>query len=524
MRIGIYVRVSTDEQAKDGFSIEAQRRILNAWAVVKGASDIIEYVDDGYSAKNLNRPGVQNLIQDCRAHKLDAVLVWRLDRLTRNLRDLLMLMEDVFRANGVEFVSSTESIDTSTPTGRLMLNVLGAFAQNEREVNAQRVKAVMMEISKGCKHLGGIPPYGYSVDSEGYYQIQPEEAEAVRMIFTMKSNGASYSEIADALARAGHVTRSGAPFGKNTLYDMLRNEKYTGVYLYNRAAEADRNGRRNNRASKPESEITRIDGGMPAIISIDEWKKVRNLSKEGTALGGKNHAKNNYILSGLVYCGECGRKMVICNGGKNRDGSYWRAYRCPGKCVPGVEYRKLEECVFDFLELLASDKGTIERVLNTVEEFNLYAAQDSKFDLDSMRAALAQAQRERDNLFKLASMSDDPPRSLLDEIRKREAEIEIQRQKTESAERSVLCISKKEVLERFSMIAGIRKLDKDQQKMVVKAIIEAITIYADRIDITITTNSHGGADEVRAALVKVLTFTITPALLKQHKFPKRFLE
>lgn len=523
MRVGIYIRVSTDEQAKEGFSIEAQRRILNAWAVVKGADDVVEYVDDGYSAKNLRRPAVQRLISACRNRELDVVLVWKLDRLTRDLRDLLMLMEDVFRKYGVEFVSSTESIDTSTPTGRLMLNVLGAFAQNERETNALRVKTVMMEISKGCKHLGGVPPYGYTVDADGYYQIVPEEAQVVRNIFRMKGAGESYGQIISTLDASGVKSRSGKSFTKNTLYDMLRNEKYTGVYIYNRAAEADQDGRRNNRASKPDDQITRIEGGMPAIISIDEWKKVRNMSGEGRKLGGKNSAKNVYILSGLVYCGECGSKMIIKNGGKNRDGSYWRAYCCPNRCVTSAEHRKLESCVFDFLEELASDKDTIAATLKAVAEFNAYSAEDSREDIDALRAQLAQMQRERDNLFKLASMSEDPPRSLLAEIRRRESEIELQKHNITLAECSVLCIKEQDVLDRFAMIAGIRNLPKEKQKAVITEIIERITIYNDRIDISIITTADGGAEQVRAALVKIFTFTISKSLLKQHKFPSRFL-
>ena len=153
MRIGIYVRVSTDEQAKEGYSIPAQLRVLNAWAVVKGATDVREYIDDGYSAKNLRRPAVQRMIADAKAHLLDTVIIWRLDRFSRNLRDILVTIEDVFKANGVEFVSATENIDTSTPSGRLTLNILGSVAQNERENISVRTTMVMNELAKTAKHL-----------------------------------------------------------------------------------------------------------------------------------------------------------------------------------------------------------------------------------------------------------------------------------------------------------------------------------------------------------------------------------
>ena len=372
------MRVSTDEQAKEGASIPAQLRILNAQAVLKGADDVVEYVDDGYSAKNLNRPAVQRLIADCNARQLDMVLVWKSDRLTRNLRDLLMLVEDVFEGNSVEFASAMEPIDTSNPAGRLMLNVLGAFAQSERETTSLRTKTVMLEQAKLGKHLGGRPPYGYAVTPDMFYEIVPHEAEAVRMAFEIKASGGSYSEIISALDAEGHKTRDGNSFTRNTLYDMLRNEKYTGTYIYNRAAAARKDGSRNNRASKPDSEIERIPGGMPAIIPIDLWEAVRAMSQEGKALGGKNYAKNIYLLSGLIRCSACGKSMTIANGGRNRDGSYWRVYRCKDKCVKGVEYKKLEACVLDYLVSAASDGDIVQRTLDLADQFNTYATEDSK--------------------------------------------------------------------------------------------------------------------------------------------------
>ena len=523
MRIGIYVRVSTDEQAKEGASIPAQLRILNAQAVLKGADDVVEYVDDGYSAKNLNRPAVQRLIADCNARKLDMVLVWKSDRLTRNLRDLLMLVEDVFEGNSVEFASAMEPIDTSNPAGRLMLNVLGAFAQSERETTSLRTKTVMLEQAKLGKHLGGRPPYGYAVTPDMFYEIVPREAEAVRMAFEIKASGGSYSEIIAALDAAGHKTRSGTSFERNTLYDMLRNEKYTGTYIYNRAAAAGKDGRRNNRASKPESEIERIPGGMPAIIPIELWEAVRSMSQEGKALGGKNSAKNIYLLSGIVRCGGCGKNMAIANGGKNRDGSYWRVYRCKDKCVKGVEYQKLEACVLNYLISAASDGDIVQRTLDLADQFNTYATEDSQETIAPMRAALAEMQRERDNLLKLAAKSDDPPASLLQEIQRRDQEISLQKEKISKAELAASLIDKNEIMDHFRRLIGIRELDKAEQKTVVKEIVDSVTIYDDRIDISITTRTAGGPDPIRAVMVKLLTLTVSKSFIHAHKLPQRFL-
>jgi site-specific DNA recombinase len=524
MRAGIYIRVSTDEQAKEGYSIEAQRKVLNAWAVIKGASSIEEYIDEGYSAKNLNRPAVRRMIDACNQRQLDAVIVWKSDRLTRNLRDLLMLTEDVFRDNSVQFISCTETIDTSTPTGRLVLNVLGAFAQNERENTSERTTMVMRELAKTGKHMGGRPPYGYSVDPNGRYMLNPAEAGGVRMLFEMKLSGRSYGDIIAALDAAGYKSRSGKTFEKNTLYDMLRNEKYTGTYIYNRAAPANRDGQRNNRASKPEEEWERIPGAMPAIITYDQWKAVNRMTKGNKAIGGENTAKNVYVLSGIVRCGACSKPMTIANAGRNRDGSYWRAYRCKNKCVKGVEYRKLETCVFDFLEHYAGSDEFQETILNLAREYNAYAAEDSAQDLQQLRNSLSQAHVERDNLFKLACKSDNPPESLLDEISRRDSAIHQLQADLEKAENSVLFIKEEDILRRLSTITGIRSLDKQAQKMVVKELVEAVTIYTDSIEITLTTTAIGGPDSLPSAMVALLKISIANEYITRHKLPSRFLK
>jgi len=480
-------------------------------------------VDDGYSAKNLNRPHVQRLISDCKARKLDAVIVWKLDRLTRSLRDLLMLIDDVFRANGVEFISSTETIDTSTPSGRLMVNILGAFAQNERENTSLRTRTVMLELSKTGKHLGGRPPYGYTVNTDGFYEIEPNESKAVRMAFEIKAGGGSYSEIISALAAAGHTSRSGKPFERNTLYSMLRNEKYTGVYIYNRATAADENGHRNNWTSKPEEEIQRIPGGMPAIITSELWEAVRTMSQEGKALGGKNSAKNIYLLSGRVRCAICGKGMTITNGGRNRDGTYWRAYRCKNKCVKGIEFQKLESCVVDFLVSAASGDDLLQQLLNIADDFNSAAAEDSAASINALRSNLTSLQRERDNLLKLAAKSDDPPVSLLDEIQRRDREISAVKSQIEAAERASVVIHKDELTKRFRALYNLRSCTKEKQKAVIKDIVDHVTIYDDHIDISMITTSASGPDPIHAAIVKLLTLTISKNFISSHNLPKRFL-
>lgn len=358
--LGAYARVSTEEQAKEGFSIEAQTKILQAYAIVKGYDNVIMYVDDGYSGKNLRRPEVQRMIADCKAHRLDGVAVWRYDRLSRSLRDTLSLVEDIFNANGIAFISTSEQIDTTTPSGRLVLNILASCAQNEREVTEQRVRMVCMELAKQCKHMGGLPPFGYRVVNERLQVYEPE-AEAVRTLFRMYTEGHGYGDLLKYLDGNGFTTIRGNSFRKNSLYEILGNEKYIGVYTYNRTVAADKNGRRNNHANKADDEIVRVDGGVPAIIDMETWRRAVEKRITNKKRTGVYKAKSVYLLTGLAVCGKCGRKIGGNTGGTDRDGTMQRYYVAPCKHVRRVRKEKIEEFAINFIKYIASDPTKIGR-------------------------------------------------------------------------------------------------------------------------------------------------------------------
>ena len=509
MKVGLYVRVYTDEQAKEGFSIAAQLRMLNAWAVLKNADSIEEYIDDGYSAKNLNRPAVKRLLADCEARKLDVVVVWRLDRLSRNLRDLLVTIEDVFKVNGVEFVSATENIDTSTPSGRLTLNILGSVAQNERENTSERVVMVMNDLAKQCKHLGGKPMHGLGVTSEMDYYIIEEEAVALRMAVDMRIEGRSINNIIDALTASGHFTRSGKPFTMTGLYEIFRNPKIAGIYVYNRSMAADRNGKRNNHAKKSDDDMIIIPGGIPAIISMDKWEMLQMINDKGKNIGGQNHAKNVYIVSGLCFCGKCGGKMSIANGGRNRDGSYWRAYRCKNKCVPGIEYKKMDNGVIGYLKNLASDPNIVERAISIAQQYIEMQNDDFNDDLQPLYAAVREAENAKDNLVAfVAKAGADAPHSLISEIEKCEDRISDLNNKINAAKTRAIAIDKNQIIESIKKIIDIDALTDADKKDMVRSLVRCVVVHEDIIEIQLATTSNGGPEALPEVIVKLLTFQI----------------
>lgn len=223
-----YIRVSTDRQATEGISLELQTAKINAMALVKGY-EVAEIIMDDESGKSLSRDGIQKVLQLVRSKKVDCVIIAKLDRLTRNLRDLLMIL-DVFKRSGVALISLNESIDTSTPIGRMMVNMLGVFNEFERENIGQRVKECLghKKSKGGCV---GQVPYGY----ESYLIVSDGATKPVKMLRRneseqiiisqmkrLRTSGLSVQKICETLNSEGLVTRKGTPWTQQNMQIILK--------------------------------------------------------------------------------------------------------------------------------------------------------------------------------------------------------------------------------------------------------------------------------------------------------------
>ena len=502
MNVGIYARVSTDEQAREGYSIAAQLHTLNAWAVVKGATSVTEYVDEGFSAKNMRRPNVQRLLADCMAGRIDMVIVWKLDRLSRNLRDLLVTIEDIFNPNHVELVSATEQIDTATPAGRLMLNILGSMSQNERENTSQRVIATMNDLARQARHLGGKPLYGYSITSDGFYTVNPSEADAVRKAFELKLSGMGYGHIISMLTTSGHLTRSGKPFSKNTLCDMFRNPRYKGTYIYNRAEAKRRSGARNNRASKSESEIIRIEGGVPAIVSREVWEGVQNIMRGNNRSGGRAHAKHVYILSGLIFCGCCNAPMPVKNMGRNRDGSYRRAYYCPNHCQAPIPFAIADTAIVDYIAHVAQHGDLMERAISIAKNFDAMQKSDAEELIEFERAEIAKLEAKRSNLIDyVAKVGATAGAVFASEAQKITNDIDEGQKKIAQLLAQKGDIDLDQIRTRVREMTDIKNATAEVQKIRINQVVKQVIAYPDRFDIALRTTTAGDPSSMHAVVV-----------------------
>ncbi len=189
------------------------------------------YSDAGYSGANTNRPALQELLEDVRQKKVDIVLAYKIDRLTRSPKDFYQLIE-FFEQNNVNFISVTERFNTSTPAGRLLRNIMLTFAQFERELTSERTKDKMLERTKRGLYNGGFAPCGYKRENKKLI-INKKEAEIVRMIFKTHIETGSVVEVYDLLKEKNIKNRQGKPFYKTALGFLLKNPVYAGKVKHN---------------------------------------------------------------------------------------------------------------------------------------------------------------------------------------------------------------------------------------------------------------------------------------------------
>lgn len=324
--IAIYCRVSTDEQAREGVSLQEQQTRLKAYCQAMGwKNSIIRFVDDGYSAKNMERPALKELLRNVERGYIGKLMVTKLDRLSRRLLDLLTLIE-LFQQHGVSFVSTTESFDTDTPSGRLTLQVLGAVAEFERERIRERVIDNMAHAARSGKWLTQHP-YGYRLEEKSLVVFEPE-AEVVRRVFHMfLEDGLGYFSIAKRLNESGIPSRHNKQWSIRGVKLMLSNPAYIGTLVWNRIDSSS-----GNRAVRRKEDWITIENAHPPIIETAIWKAAQVKITQNTKVASR--AKSSpHLLSGFLICGECGAAMSIgWTGWPNR----YRVYRCSANKNKGV--------------------------------------------------------------------------------------------------------------------------------------------------------------------------------------------
>ena len=270
-----YARFSSDLQREE--SIEAQVRAITEYAEQHSYALHKVYADRGISGTTDNRPQFQAMIEYVKScDDISAVIVHKYDRFARNRADSAIYRRELEKS-GVKLLSVLENFDDS-PESIILQSVIEGYNEYYSKNLRREVMKGLKENALSCRHTGGTPPLGYDVDKSTMKLIINEfEAESVRLIFKLYIAGYGYTYIIRELNNRGYKTKRGGAFGRNSLYEILRNRKYTGKYVYNLTASKNSEGKFNRHKTKPDDEIIRIEGGVPQIVSSEDFQKVQNI-------------------------------------------------------------------------------------------------------------------------------------------------------------------------------------------------------------------------------------------------------
>ena len=390
-RVALYARFSSDNQRSE--SIDAQIRAMRAYCQQNHLAIVEIYEDRAKSATTDQRPRFQDMIADSKKDLFDIVLVHKLDRFARNRYDSAVYMREL-KKNGVSVYSVLERLDDS-PESVMLESVLIGAAEFYSLNLGREVKKGMTETAIQAKHTGGKPPLGYDVDPETKrLVINQEEAKAVQLIFKMYANGEGYTAILRRLFEEGHHTKRGKPFQKNSLYSILTNPKYQGQYVFNRSSAKTANGTRNTHRQKPTSELIVVEGGCPSIVDQVTYDAVQKRIAQNKHAGQRHTTKESYLLSGKVYCRECGKAMV---GNKRYSGGSKRlyiTYRCPSKnyCCNNKEINKdyLERYTKVLLEEHIFSSTALHNLEKKIRQYEQCSIDDPSARLEELETQLAQ--------------------------------------------------------------------------------------------------------------------------------------
>lgn len=380
-RVAIYCRVSTTEQAEEGYSIDEQNVKITEYCNKEGHEIYNLYEDRGISGKSItNRPGIKQLLNDATKNKFDLVIVWKLNRISRKLLDILNIVE-LLNKHNIAFRSLTESFETETPSGKLQLNIMGAIGEFERETIAENVKMGMIARSKEGQWNGGVV-LGYDsiqLNNEGkkrkntVLKINENEANTVRKIFQLYSEGNGYKAIVNRINKEGYKTKRGNQFAVSTVKTILQNPVYIGKIRFNVRQDWSKK-RRKNINDNP----VLVDGQHEPIIDVETWNKVQVILKERS----KKHNKvydSEQPLTGILRCPVCGAGMTISRSTRKKsDGSkvILEYYSCgnwknKGTAVcnsNSIRVEKANAYVIDKVSELVNDESILRKVVDNINK------------------------------------------------------------------------------------------------------------------------------------------------------------
>lgn len=470
-KVAIYVRVSTTNQAEEGYSIDEQIDKLESYCKIKDWSVHKVYTDGGFSGSNTERPALERLIKDANKKKFDTVLVYKLDRLSRSQKDTLFLIEDVFIKNGIEFLSLQENFDTSTPFGKAMIGLLSVFAQLEREQIKERMQLGKLGRAKAGKSMmWAKTSYGYDYHKDtGTMTINPVQSLAIKFIFESYLSGRSITKLRDDLNEKFPKEK---PWNYRAVRVILDNPVYCGYNQYL-------------------GELYK--GNHEPIIS----KKVYDKTQKELKLRQRTAAENvnprpfqaKYMLSGIAQCGYCLAPLKILMGMYRKDGTRLVKYEChqrhPKKTRGVTTYNDNKKCDSGFYlkdELEAFVLKEVNKLQHDSEYLETILSDNHKetIDRESYQKQIRELSKKLSRLNDL--YIDD--RITLEELQSKSSEFQSMRallEKELEDDPTLKQEDTKNTIKRELSKGDILKMDYEAQRDIVRALIKKVQVTAESI-------------------------------------------
>ena len=483
-KVAIYARVSTEEQAKEGFSIAAQLQTLRQYAQIYNWEVVDEYVDEGISGKSVKgRPEMKRLIKDVEHEGFDAVIVWKISRLSRNMLETLMIL-DKFEKYNVKFISYSENFDTSSPIGRLVLQIMASIAEMERNTLAENVKLGMKQRALEGRWNGGVV-FGYDTVKKELV-INEKEAEVVQLIYHMYAGGKGLRAISNHLNKAGYKTKRNRYFSINGVAQILDNVIYNGKISWLKFE----NWESKRRKGKNPNPIL-VEGKHEPIISDELWSVVRARRKSKSFK--QRQSNEPFLLSGLLRCPDCGQGMVPSittytrKDGKKRKHRYYvcsdfhnkGSAACKANSIKAYE---AEDTVIKKIEHFSSNKKRLYKTITDISSSSAHTITQLNKELGEIEKQLKEIEQLQSKYMEAFENNTLP----VDILQERLQKVSNEKRELEQEKNEVIIqlssidskVIQPELIEKLlkKFLSVYRNTSRENQKQLLQLLIDNITI------------------------------------------------
>lgn len=475
----VYARYSSAGQREQ--SIDGQLAAAQKYASDRGYTIVKEYCDRAKTGTNDNREAFQQMLSDCAKHQFTVIIVWKVDRFGRNREEITF---NKYRAkkHGVRVEYVAENI-TDGPESVILESVLEGMAEYYSKQLSQNVQRGLLESAKQRKAIGIHHMLGYKRGDDGKYQIDPETAPTVKLIFDKYEEGYSLFELMKYLNDRGYKTGMGKSFTKNSLPRILRNERYIGVYIY--------------------KNIIRDEDAIPAIISREQFDRVQKKLNTNRREPSHKWAYSDYILTGKLICGKCGGFMVG-KSGHGRHGGKYNYYACQNHIkektcnAKAIRQEWIEKLVIDEVYKILQDDAMINEIADIVWKYN-QTHNDAKNELEVMKKAVDRNEMSVKNIIISVEkgMDFDLVRDRLDELKEERAALDENITKLELE--SSVTLTRDHIVYFLLQFRDKNITDRECQKSLVNTFVNTVTIMDDEILLGMNYSSNASMVRISCA-------------------------